>query len=109
MPRILDTTMLIDYASGRLGAGAMLERLFAEPDDLLVCDAVVAEAFSIFLERLPNFFMVGDRLLRLAGSEFLSLSCRQTEISAFLVVDHFPSFSLNPAGFSFASSGRGAC
>lgn len=46
MPRILDTTMLIDYANGRLGAGAMLERLFAEPDDLLVCDAVVAEAFS---------------------------------------------------------------
>jgi predicted nucleic acid-binding protein len=38
--------MLIDYANGRLGAGAMLERLFAEPDDLLVCDAVVAEAFS---------------------------------------------------------------
>jgi predicted nucleic acid-binding protein len=46
MPRILDTTMLIDYANGRLGAGAMLERLFAEADDLLVCDAVVAEAFS---------------------------------------------------------------
>jgi predicted nucleic acid-binding protein len=38
--------MLIDYANGRLGAGAMLERLFAEADDLLVCDAVVAEAFS---------------------------------------------------------------
>ena len=46
MPRILDTTMLIEYANGRLGAGAMLERLFAEPDDLLACDAVVAEAFS---------------------------------------------------------------
>lgn len=46
MPRILDTTMLIDYANGRLGAGALLERLFAEADDLLVCDAVVAEAFS---------------------------------------------------------------
>ena len=39
--------MLIDYANGRLGAGAMLERLFGEPDDLLVCDAVVAEAFSL--------------------------------------------------------------
>jgi predicted nucleic acid-binding protein len=46
MPRILDTTILIDYASGRLGAGALLERLFAEADDLLVCDAVVAEALS---------------------------------------------------------------
>ncbi len=46
MPRILDTTLLIDYANGRLGAGAMLERLFAEADDLIVCDAVVAEALS---------------------------------------------------------------
>ena len=46
MPRILDTTMLIDYASDLPGAVATLERLFAEPDDLLVCDAVVAEAFS---------------------------------------------------------------
>jgi predicted nucleic acid-binding protein len=46
MPRILDTTLLIDYANGRLGAGATLERLFAEADDLLVCDAVVAEALS---------------------------------------------------------------
>ena len=54
--------------------------------------------------------MVGDRLLRLAGSEFLSLSGRQTEISAFLVVDHFPfAVGLNPGDFSFAFSWRGAC
>lgn len=46
MPRILDTTLLIDYANGRPGAGAALERLFEEADDLLVCDAVVAEALS---------------------------------------------------------------
>ncbi len=46
MPRILDTTMLIDCANGRFGAGATLERLFAEADDLLVCDAVVAEALA---------------------------------------------------------------
>ena len=46
MPRILDTMMLIDYASDLPGAVAMLERLFAEADDLLVCDAVVAEASS---------------------------------------------------------------
>jgi predicted nucleic acid-binding protein len=46
MPRILDTTMLIDYANDLPGAVVMLERLFAEADDLLVCDAVVAEAFS---------------------------------------------------------------
>lgn len=46
MSRILDTTLLIDYANGRPGAGETLERLFAEGDDLLVCDAVVAEALS---------------------------------------------------------------
>jgi predicted nucleic acid-binding protein len=46
MPRILDTTLLIDYANGRPGAGEALERLFAEGDDLLICDAVVAEALS---------------------------------------------------------------
>ena len=46
MPRILDTTLLIDYANGRPGAGETLERLFEEADDLLVCDAVVAEALS---------------------------------------------------------------
>lgn len=46
MPRILDTTLLIDYANGRPGAGAVLEQLFEGADDLLVCDAVVAEALS---------------------------------------------------------------
>jgi predicted nucleic acid-binding protein len=46
MPRILDTTLLIDYANDLPGAVAMLERLFTEADDLLVCDAVVAEALS---------------------------------------------------------------
>jgi hypothetical protein len=34
--------------------------------------------------------MVGDHLLRLAGSEFLSLGGRPSEVSGFLVVDHFP-------------------
>ena len=46
MLHLLDTTILIDYANGRQGAGATLERLFGEPGDLLVCDAVVAEALS---------------------------------------------------------------
>ena len=46
MPRIMDTTLLLDYANDLPGAVAMLERLFAEADDLLVCDAVVAEALS---------------------------------------------------------------
>jgi hypothetical protein len=39
--------------------------------------------------------MIGNRLLRLALSKLLSLSGRETGISAFLVVDHFPfAFSL---------------
>ncbi len=46
MPKLLDTTLLIDHSIGLPGAVAMLERLFAEADDLLVCDAVVAEALS---------------------------------------------------------------
>ena len=43
---LLDTTLLIDLAQGRAGAAALLERLFAEPNDLLVCDVIVAEALS---------------------------------------------------------------
>ncbi len=46
MPKLLDTTLLIDHSIDLAGAVAMLERLFAEADDLLVCDAVVAEALS---------------------------------------------------------------
>jgi hypothetical protein len=53
--------------------------------------------------------MVGNRLLRLAGSEFLSLNCRQTKISAFLVVSCRRSFSLRlqaqPGGFFFCFFG----
>jgi hypothetical protein len=40
--------------------------------------------------------------LRLAGSEFLSLGGRQTEISALLVVVHFPvAFSRQPGKLFF--------
>jgi predicted nucleic acid-binding protein len=46
MPKLLDTTLLIDHSIDLPGAVAILERLFAEADDLLVCDAVVAEALS---------------------------------------------------------------
>ena len=46
MPKLLDTTLLIDHSIDLPGAVAMLESLFAEADDLLVCDAVVAEALS---------------------------------------------------------------
>ena len=46
MTRLLDTTLLIDYANGRLKAREVIERLFGESEDLIVCDAVVAEALS---------------------------------------------------------------
>jgi predicted nucleic acid-binding protein len=42
----LDTTLLIDYAIGRPEAFALVERLFSESEDLLICDVVVAEALS---------------------------------------------------------------
>ncbi len=46
MRYLLDTTLLIDHAKGRPGAVALVRELFSEPNDLLVCDAVVAEALS---------------------------------------------------------------
>ena len=46
MRYLLDTTILIDHVRGRPSAIAMLHDLFSEPNDLLVCDAVVTEAFS---------------------------------------------------------------
>lgn len=46
MRLLLDTTVLIDHASGWPGAADLVRELFSEPNDLLVCDAVVAEALS---------------------------------------------------------------
>ena len=46
MRYLLDTTVLIDHAKGRPSAVAVVEALFSEPNDLLVCDAVVTEATS---------------------------------------------------------------
>lgn len=46
MRYLLDTTVLIDHASGWPGAAELVRQLFSEPNDLLVCDAVVAEALS---------------------------------------------------------------
>lgn len=43
---LLDTTLLIDHAQGRAGAAEVLDRLFSEPNDLMVCDVVVVEALS---------------------------------------------------------------
>lgn len=46
MRYLLDTTLLIDHANGRPGALAIVRGLFSEPNDLLVCDAIVTEATS---------------------------------------------------------------
>jgi predicted nucleic acid-binding protein len=43
---LLDTTLRIDHALDQHGAAALVMRLFSEPNDLYVCDAVVAEATS---------------------------------------------------------------
>jgi len=43
---LLDTTVLIDHAQGRADAVEVVRRLFSEPNDILVCDIVVAEALS---------------------------------------------------------------
>lgn len=46
MRYLLDTTVLADHASGWPGAVELVTALFSEPNDLLVCDVVVAEALS---------------------------------------------------------------
>jgi predicted nucleic acid-binding protein len=46
MRYLIDTTLLIDHANGRPGALALVLELFSDPNDLLVCDAIVAEAVS---------------------------------------------------------------
>ena len=43
---LIDTTLLIDHANGRPSAVTLVRELFSEPNDLFVCDAVVAEALS---------------------------------------------------------------
>jgi predicted nucleic acid-binding protein len=46
MRYLLDTTVLIDHASGWPAAVSLVRKLFSEPNDLYVCDVVVAEALS---------------------------------------------------------------
>ena len=46
MRYLLDTTVLVDHANGRPSAVGLVRELFSEPNDLLVCDVVVAEALS---------------------------------------------------------------
>ena len=46
MRYLLDTTLLIDHYHGKRSAVELVRELFSEPNDLYVCDAVVAEATS---------------------------------------------------------------
>jgi predicted nucleic acid-binding protein len=46
MRYLLDTTVLIDHNRGKPSAVELVRSLFSEPNDLMVCDAVVAEALS---------------------------------------------------------------
>ena len=46
MRYLLDTTLLIDHAKGRPSAEAVVRTLFENPNDLYICDVVVAEALS---------------------------------------------------------------
>jgi predicted nucleic acid-binding protein len=46
MRYLLDATVLIDHNRGRPTAVALVQQLFSEPNDLLVCDAIVAEVLS---------------------------------------------------------------
>jgi predicted nucleic acid-binding protein len=43
---LLDTTLLIDHAHGYSPAMALLQRLFEQGGELLVCDVVTCEALS---------------------------------------------------------------
>lgn len=43
---LLDTTLLIDHAQGRAGAAEVIDQLFSELHELMVCDVVVTEALS---------------------------------------------------------------
>ena len=46
MPYILDASLLIDHSRGREGVAELIERLFAESEDLYTCDVIVTEALS---------------------------------------------------------------
>jgi predicted nucleic acid-binding protein len=46
MTYLVDTTVVIDHATGRYGASELLLRLFEETGEIHDCDAVVAEALT---------------------------------------------------------------
>ena len=46
MKYLLDTTVLLDFAHGRVGVVEMIDRLFADVETLYTCDVVTCEALS---------------------------------------------------------------
>lgn len=46
MSYVLDSTVIIDYCLGYEPGEELVERLFAQPQDLYVCDVVTCEALS---------------------------------------------------------------
>ena len=46
MSYLLDTTVLLDFAHGRVTAIELVDRLFAEREPLYTCDVVTCEALS---------------------------------------------------------------
>ncbi|MES2209848.1 MAG: PIN domain-containing protein [Chloroflexota bacterium] len=46
MNYLLDTTVLLDFANGRDGATALVDRLFGERGALFTCDVITCEAMS---------------------------------------------------------------
>ena len=69
--------------------GKLWRRIEHRPRGRLPCQALFPQALTVFMERLLSRFMIGDRLFCFATSELLSLSGRETGISAFLVLAHF--------------------
>jgi len=46
MNYLLDTTVLLDFANGRVGATDLVDRLFEDGETLYTCDVVTCEALS---------------------------------------------------------------
>src|SRR5258708_38192649 len=92
--RVPDPRRKSDVLDGRV-VGKLWRRIEHRPRCRLPCQALFPQALTVFMERLLSRFMIGDGLFCFATSELLSLSGRETGISALLVVDHFP-FAFSP-------------
>jgi len=63
MRYLLDTTVLIDHVRGKPTAVALVRELFSEPNDLLTCDATIAEAVSKVYQTPKDILAELDALL----------------------------------------------